>query len=215
MTPRITAGWAGGFYLLTHVTSVVAVLLYGGPDLAGSSQLPHRTTLLTGGLLEIVLAAGVVGTSVALYPLLRGSRPGLAVGYVATRTLEAGVILVGVVALLPVVAIPGTASSPELDAGAAHGLLLLHDWTFLLGPGLICPINTVVLAWLLFRTRLIATWIPVLGLVGAALVAGANLGVLYGAWATQPAAAMPIFAWEVSLALTLLVKGLRREASPR
>lgn len=55
----------------------------------------------------------------------------------AARTLEAGVILVGVVAILPVVARPATGAGSGLTADVASGLHLVHDWTFLVGPGLI------------------------------------------------------------------------------
>ncbi|MEZ5192162.1 MAG: DUF4386 domain-containing protein [Nocardioides sp.] len=172
-----------------------------------------RGSVLLGGLAEVVLALAVVGTSLALYPLLRDQGPGLAVGYVALRTLEAGVILVGVVALLPVVAAPATTATPGLDPGVAAGLRLLHDWTFWIGPGLVNPVNTVVLAWLLLTRGLVPRAIPLLGLAGAVLIAGVNVGVFAGALPPQPLAALPIFAWEVSLAVQLLVRGLRTPAA--
>lgn len=210
---RSTARLAGALYLTTHVTSVAAVILYGGAPTHPSSTLGDRTAVLTGGLLEVLLAAAVVGTSVALYPLLRPHGTGLASAYVALRTLEASVILAGVVALLPVVAGPSTMNAPMLGSGVAEGLQLVHAWTFLVGPGLICPINTVVLAWLLLRRGLVPRVIPVIGLVGGPLVGLANLAVMYGQSSPQPLAALPIFAWEVSLALYLMVRGLRPSAS--
>ena len=86
---RSTARIAGLMYLITHVTSVAAVVLYGGAPTDPTGALAGRTSVLTGGLLEVVLAAAVVGTSVALYPMLRDHGPGLAVAYIALRTLEA------------------------------------------------------------------------------------------------------------------------------
>lgn len=207
-TDRNLAAVAGLLYLLTHLTSVWAVVLYGGAATA-TAGLPDRTHVLAGALLEVVLAAAVVGTSVALYPLVRPHGPAAAAAYVGLRTLEASVILAGVVALLPVVAAPGAVAGPGLPDETARALLLVHDWTFVVGPGLVCPINTVVLAWVLWRRRLVARWIPLLGLVGGPLIGGVNLAVTYGLTAAIPAAALPIFAWEVSLAVHLLVRGLR------
>lgn len=209
MSDRAVARWAGALFLITHVTSIGAVALYGGSTTDLTRPLADRLSVLTGGLFEVILAASVVGTSVALYPLVRRHGHGLAAGYVALRTLEASVILVGVVALLPVVAEPATAVAPALTEPVVAGLRSLHDWTFLVGPGLICPINTVVLAWLLFRAGLVSRWIPVLGLVGGPLIGLVNLGVMYGVMSTQPWAALPIFAWEVSLAVHLIVRGTR------
>lgn len=208
-TPRATARLAGLLFLITHVTSVGAVILYGGGNLDSSTPLAGRTSVLVGGLLEVVLAAAVVGTAVCLYPLVRGYGPGLASAYVALRTLEASAILTGVVVLLPVVAQPATGASPGLDQAVGDGLRLVHDWTFFIGPGLISPINTVVLAWLLLRDRLVPRAIPMLGLGGAALIGAVNIGVMFGLLRPQPLAAVPIFAWEISLALTLIVRGLR------
>lgn len=208
-SPRAIARLAGGLFLLTHVTSVGAVLLYGAGGVDPSEPLAGRSAVLTGALLEAVLAVAVVGTSVALFPLLRTRAPGLAAAYVGLRTLEASVILVGVVAILPVVGEPAVSAPTALDPGVAQGLQLVHAWTFLVGPGLVCPVNTVVLAWLLLRERVVPRAIPTLGLVGGPLVGVMNVAVLFGVTSTVPIAVVPIFAWEVSLAVYLIVRGLR------
>lgn len=206
---RSVARVAGVMYFVTHVTSVLAVILYGGSAADPDAPLAGRTSVLWGGLLEVVLAAAVVGTAVALYPLVRRHAPGLAVAYVALRTLEASVILTGVVILLPAVAGPSSALAPGLSPDVVAALQLVHDWTFLVGPGLVAPINTVVIAWLLLRHGLVLRAIPILGLVGAPLVAAANLGVMFGLNQPQAWAAIPIFLWEISLALHLLIRGIR------
>lgn len=152
---RALARVAALLYAVTWVTSVAAVPLYGGSAFDPTAPLAGRESVLTAGLLEVLLAAAVVGTSLALYPLLRRHGPGAALGYVALRTLEASVILVGVVVILPVVAGPGRAASTGLTQEAGAGLHLVHDWTFLVGPGLVNPINATVLAVLLLRRGLV------------------------------------------------------------
>lgn len=212
-SPLMNARVAGILYLLTHVTSVGAVVLYGGSGLLPAT-LAGRTPVLVGGVLDVVLAAAVVGTSVALYPLLRPHGPAAAAAYVGLRTLEASVILTGVVTLLAVVAAPGVAAVPAVPDDVASALVRVHEWTFVVGPGLVCPINTVVLAWLLLRRGLVAGWIPILGLIGGPLIGVVNLAVLFGLTPAVPVAALPIFAWEVSLAVHLLVRGLRTVPDP-
>lgn len=204
-----SARLAGVLFLVTHVTSVAAVGLYGGSALDPHAELAGRTSVITGALLEVVLALAVVGTSVALYPLLRGRGPGLAIAYVALRILEAGVILLGVVTVLAAVARPATADLPELSGDAVAALHLVHDWTFLIGPGFVAPLHTVVLAWLLLRHRLIPRWIPLVGMAGAVVTQAHNLALLYGLIAPQLVTAVPIFAWELSLAVFLILRGLR------
>ncbi len=209
LEPRITARIAGGLYLLTHVTSVAAVLLYGGSGFDSQAALAGRTPVLVGGLLEIVLALAVVGTGIALYPLVRAYSRAVAAGYLALRTLEASVILTGVAVLLPVVARPASATAPGLSSDAASALRLVHDWTFLIGPGLIVPIHTALLAVVLLRCRLVPRIVPILGLVGGPLVGAGNLLVMFGLTEPIAATAIPVFAWELGLAFTLLIRGLR------
>lgn len=205
---RRSSRWAGVLFFITHVTSVGAVALYSAGGFDTTKPLRGRTAVLQGGLLEVILAAAVVGTSVALYPALRRRSHGLATAYVALRTLEASVILAGVVAILPVVARPATMAAPGIDPAVGAGLRLLHDWTFLVGPGLINPINTVVLAWLLLTSRAVPRPIPTLGLGGAVLIGSVNLFVMFGHIDPQPLAAVPIFLWEISLAIYLIVRGI-------
>ncbi|QQS02261.1 MAG: DUF4386 domain-containing protein [Austwickia sp.] len=211
---RLALG-AAGLYLLTWVTSVAAVPLYGGSSFDPGAHLAGRESVLLAAVLEVVLAVAVVGTALALYPLLRRHGRGAALGYVALRTLEATVILVGVLAILPAVARPASTAAPGLEPAVVSGFHLLHDWTFLVGPGLINPVNAAVLATLLLRRRLVAPFIPVLGLVGASLVAGMNLVVLFGLGSPQPALAIPLFAWEICLATYLALRGLRSPADER
>ncbi len=206
---RSTARLAGALYIVTHVTSVAAVVLYGGSAFDPHSALAGRGSVLLGGVLEIVLAMAVVGTAVALYPLLRPHSPGFAAGYLGLRTLEASVILTGVVVLLPLVARPATTAASALTGDVEVGLRLVHDWTFLVGPGLVVPVHTVLLAWLLLRAGLVPRFIPVLGLIGGPLVGAMNLAVLAGVTHVVPALVVPVFAWEVTLAVCLIVRGLR------
>jgi hypothetical protein len=207
--PRLLARLAALLFLVTWVTSLAAVPLYGGSAFDATAPLADRTSVLAGALLEVVLAVAVVGTSLALYPLLRPHGPGAAVGYVALRTLEASVILVGVVAIAAAVARPATTAGSGLDPSVTAGFHVLHDWTFLVGPGLINPVNAAVLAGLLLRRRLVPRVVPVLGLVGAVMVGLMNLGVLFGLTSPQPLLAIPLFAWEVGLAGHLALRGLQ------
>lgn len=211
LTPRTQRRLERGaalLYLATWITSVAAVALYGGSALDPDARLAGRAPVLLASLLEVVLAVAVVGTSLALFPVLRRHGAGSAIGYVALRTLEASVILVGVVAILPVVARPATIGGSGLAPDVAAGLHLLHDWTFLVGPGLINPVNASVLALLLWRRRLVPRFVPALGAVGSAIVLVMNLLVMFGQTRPVPVLALPLFAWEISLAAVLVLRGL-------
>lgn len=66
----------------------------------------------------------------------------------------------------------------------------------------------MLLAWLLLRTQLVPRAIAVLGLVGAVVIGVVNLSVLAGLCDVIPLAAVPVFLWEISLGVYLLVRGI-------
>lgn len=220
---RRTAVATGVLFLLTHVTSIPALLLrdpvLNDPNfiVGGGPVAP----VLLAVFLDVLLALSVIGTAVAIYPVLKRQNEGVALGYVGLRTLEAAVIATGAVALLAVVTLrielAGTAGAEVTLLGAA--LVTLHNGTFLVGPGLVLGTNTVLLAWLLYRCGVVPRFIPVLGLIGGPLVfvvAAAQLfGVIeqYSLGATITA--MPAFAFELCLAFYLILKGFRLPALAR
>lgn len=220
---RKTAIAAGVCYLITHVTSIGSAALYS-PILNNAGYVTGvgaDVQVLVGAFLEVILALAIVGTSVALYPVARRHNEGVALGYVGLRTLEAAIIAVGIIPLLAVVTLrQNAAGAADADTAAlvtlGNALVASHNWTFLLGPGLVCGTNTVLMAYLMYTSRLVPRFIPVLGLIGGPLIFAWNTAGMFGmteridAWAAL--LVIPIFAWEVALALWLIFKGFRMEA---
>lgn len=204
---RRTATIAGALYLVTHVTSVVALALYS-PVLTNTAS-GSDTQLRLGAFLEVILTMAIVGTAVTLYPVVKRYNESGALGYVGLRTLEAAVIAVGV---LPLFALVNLRHSSGADL-----LVALHNESFLVGPGFVVGVNTVLMAYLMYTSGLVPRFIPILGLVGGPLVflsAGAQLFRLYPTVsATAALAAVPAFAWELCLAFYLILKGFREPAA--
>ena len=69
----------------------------------------------------------------------------------------------------------------EVICALGNALVEFHNWTRLLGPGLVCGVNTVLLAYLMYRSRLVPRFIPVLVLVGAPLVFAHHTAQMFGA----------------------------------
>jgi hypothetical protein len=214
---RRSAAVAGVFFLVAAVSAVVAKLLW--QPVLGNTQYvlgPGADgRVLLGGLFEFVLAVSVIGTGVTLYPVVRRQNHSVALGYVCGRLLEAATIAVGLAAVLAVGTLRQGAARPDDGAlvVAQQALVAVHDWMFLLGPGLIIGINSLLLAYLMFRSRLVPRWIAVLGLVGGPLVLVSSTAVLFGVYdqvsAVAGLGALPVTAWEMSLAAYLVVKGFR------
>ncbi|MFB6820469.1 DUF4386 domain-containing protein [Streptomyces virginiae] len=222
---RRTAIVAGVLFLVTEVAAIGGLALYR-PLLhdAGYVLGPGADTqVFLGALCEFVLALAVTGTGAVLYPVLRGRGEGAAVGYVCGRLLEAAVILVGIVGVLSVVTLRVRAQgAPDADGAslvtAGQALVALHDWTFLFGPNFVLGANTLVLAGLMYTSRLVPRPLAVLGLVGGTLICASATAVLFGIYeqVSLPGslAALPVFAWEVTLAVRLLAKGFDEGAGP-
>lgn len=211
---------AGVCYLITHVTSVSAPALYGA-ILNSAGYLTNSSPgvgVPLGALMDVICAMANIGTAVALFPVVKRHNEGLALGYVGLRTLEAGVIALGTIPLLVAVALRqmGATADPASLVALGNALVESYKWTALVGPGLVCGVNTVVMAYLLYGSRLVPRFIPVLGLIGGPLVFAYSTAKLLGFAEQIPAwvgiLVIPIFAWEISLAIYLIAKGFKPSA---
>ncbi|MGW7459781.1 DUF4386 domain-containing protein [Streptomyces sp. NPDC054797] len=219
MSPdRRTAVAAGSLFLLTEVSAIAGAVLYRPLLGAADGRLAQGadTRALLGVLCEVVLVAAVAGTGAALFPVLRRHGEGLALGYAFGRLLEAAVIALGMTAVLALITLRRDMdmdmdTDTDTAAGADVALAALHEWTFLLGPNIALGLNTVLLAYVAYRARLVPRFIAVLGLIGGPLICASAVAVMFGAYAQLSVAgslaALPVFAWELGLAGWLIVKG--------
>lgn len=216
---------AGLFYIGTFVFSIPALPLYD-KVVNHTTQFVHgsgsSTAVLWGGLIEVLTALTGIGTAVALYPILKRHAPARAVGFVASRTLEAATIVMGVVAVLGVVTLRHDfAGATGADAAAltssAHALVAVKNWTFLFGPGVMACVNAVCFATIMYRTRLVPRWIPTIGLIGVPVLMASNVATLFGAFdqvsGVATLFALPIATWEFSVGVYMTVKGFRNQTS--
>ena len=203
---------AGVFYLLTFV-SIPTLGLYRsvrGPNYV-TGPGPDSPVIL-GVLLEMVVALAGIGTAVALYPVVKRQGESRAVGFVASRTLEAATIYVGIVSLMSIVTLR-QAGIGAAGLAAGQALAAQYRWTFFFAQSFIPAINGVLLGSLLYESRLVPRWLPVLGFIGAALLVISWFATLLGSIeAISPAAAvsaLPIAVWEFSLGVYLTFWGFK------
>jgi hypothetical protein len=214
---RKTSFVAGACYLLTFVTSLPTLVLYGPIKKdsyvlgSGSDAMAHW-----GIFIEVILALSGVATALALYPIVKRQNQSAALGFVTSRLLEASMIIVGVVSLLTVVTLRHDASGATGPNAAAmlttsKSLVEFHNWTFVLGQSLMPAVNAVLLGSLLYRSRLVPRAIPMLGLIGAPLLFASVSATIFGLYdQVSPIgtfAALPVAMWELSLGLWLTFKG--------
>ena len=218
---RKTAMLAGGLYLVTFAASIPARFFFLDPVLSDSGYIVGSgadTRVLVGGLLDMVNALACIATAVVLFKVVKRQSQTLALGFVASRLLEAAIISIGVVSLFAVVTLrqdlAGTAGADEaslVPVGAA--LVAVYEWTFLFGPNVLAAVNALLLGTLMYRSGLVPRAIPLMGLIGAPLLLASVLGVVFGthdlAAGQHVIAAAPIALWELSLGVYLVVKGFK------
>lgn len=219
---RRTAFVAGGCYLLTFVTSIPTLGLYGPVKKLGYiTGTASDAGVHLAAFMEVILALAGVATALALYPIVKRQNQSLALGFVTSRLLEASMIIVGVVSLLTVVTLKhDSAGATGADAAAlvatGKSLVAFHNWTFVLGQSLMPGVNALLLGSLLYRSRLVPRIIPLFGLIGAPLLLASVAATIFGLWGqTSPVgvvAAFLVALWELSLGFWLVVKGFTPSA---
>src|SRR5919201_927932 len=168
-----TALIAGVFFVITFVTSIPALLLYG-PLLDHADYIlgPGADTRISvGAFLEVLLAIANIGTAVTLFPILKRQSESISLGYVCSRVLESTIIVAGVVSVLAVVTLRQDFAGTGADAAsltlAGKTLVAFHDWTFLFGPAFCAGFgNGVLLGYLMYRSGLVPRRMALLGRVG-------------------------------------------------
>jgi hypothetical protein len=210
----------GAWFLGTFLFSVPAFWFYD-PLLNHASYVlgsGHDTRIGVGALLEILLAISGIATAVVIFPIAKRVNESVALGYIASRTVESILILIGVLSLLSAVALrqdgvtPTGAQGPLLDV--ARSLLAVHDQTALLGPQFCAGLgNGILLGYLMWRSRLLPRPMAMIGLIGGPLALLAGVGVLLGTWDISSglpvALTAPEAIWEFSLSVWLLARGFR------
>jgi len=197
---RTYARTAGILYLVTHITSITAVAAYAADALA------------VGVALELILAAGCLGTGILLWLLLRAIGPARAAAFVGLRAMEAAVIAAGTLPMLALTLV--TVPAPVVESFYA-----LHTAAFLVGQGLVISVNTVILGWLLLGARVVPRVLAMLGIVGGTLVLLSNSAQLFDlipqGGTIAGLSAVPIFVFEIWFAIYLIAVGLQpRNAAP-
>jgi hypothetical protein len=151
-----------------------------------------------------------------MYPILNKENESMAIGYVCFRLLEATSIIIGIISLLSVVTLNqefAKAVDPNVISFLTAGKLLVtvHNCTFLFGPNLALGPGTLMVSYILYKSKLVPRFIYILGLVGGPLIFICAVLVMFGVfpqisvWGAL--LAIPVFAFEMTLAVRLIGKG--------
>jgi hypothetical protein len=202
------------FIIATSVDFAARALTPGLTDPGTLTRFAAHPSQVAGGALLYLIAGFASGSiAIAMYPIMKGSNPGLALGSVIFRAVEAVFYTVEVVCLLTLL----TLSRQFTAAGAADrawlqaaGNLLVsgRDQAALVAVFAFC-LGAFQYYLLFFQSRQLPRWLSGFGLVAILLMTSAcGLALFSGHRITSYIPlAFPIFLQEMVLAVWLIVKG--------
>ena len=219
---KATARIVGALFIVATAASLLSVAFLG--SVSGSDYLTriseNQGLVSLGVLLRFIAAFGSAAIALALYPVLRRQREGLAIGAVGFRTVEGVFYAIGAVSVLLLL----TLSQEFVKAGNGDpayfhtlGTLLkaLDDWAGVAGVFAFYT-GASMYYYVFYQARLVPRWLAAWGIGAVGLGAVAALLVLFavvGSMSTvQVVLNVPIGIQEIVLAVWLIVKGFR--ASP-
>jgi amino acid permease len=223
-TNRKTAIIVGVLFLTATVT-----FMLGDDALTGSilddpdylvSVSKNRTKVIMGMLIAFIDGIAIVGIAVLLFPILKKHNEPIALGYVGLRITEFAVIIAYLISPLVLITLSQEyvkAGDPDasyfqtlgtlFQAGRYWAIQLVYIFNGLAG---------LMLAYLLYQSKLIPRSISVLGLIGYALLLPGALLDMFGYVDTLHGAGMIVFLpgalFEILLPIWLIVKGFNSSA---
>lgn len=176
-THRKTAIIVGVLFISAIVMLYIGEALYkpilDSPDYLDIAY-PNRIAMIVGILIEFIGVPAIVFIPVFLFPILKKHNEALAVGYVAFRVFEAGIVSVGYISKLSLVNVSQNyLSKGEMDASYFQniGSLLqsLNSWAGTTGLLylIVFAIGSLILFYALFKSKLVPRIISIWGLIAA------------------------------------------------
>ena len=220
MTNQTNARLAGVTFLAYIATGIADMALFGqvaiGPTMAAkfSSLAQHVTTVRVCALLELLTFFEAATLAVTLYALTRNEDTDVAMLAFACRLAEGVIGAVGALGTLRLASVAEASSQAGADGVAltAIGASLLAQGGSSGLIGAMCfAVGSTLFAWLFLRARSIPVALAWLGVAASALLVLAlplRLTRLLPPRLEWPIW-MPMLAFEVTLAVWLIVKGTR------
>jgi hypothetical protein len=217
---RKTAVITGVVFIIATVAAILAAAIV--PVLTGADYLSHvsenANKVAAAAFFYLIAAFTSAGIAVLLYPILKETNVGLALGSVVFRAIEAVMYMVAVVGLLSVLTLSqqlttaGAADSKSLQA-ISDSWVNVRDHATLLGVFSFC-LGAFIYYCLFYWSRLIPRWLSGWGIVAIILMmAACVLSLLSDKSVTgYILLVLPIAVQEMVLAVWLIVKGFNSSA---
>ncbi len=174
-TNKPPAKIVGILFILATVTSSLSIWItepiFKAPNLLEAFSVKSNQIALA-AILMLVDAVSVAFIGICLFPILKRKSESLALGYVGMRIMEGILFTVYVVALLAILSISKDYSLSNVQDASGfksigQSFLILGEWAFDIGLGIVFTISALILNYLLFRFALVPKWLAAWGFLGA------------------------------------------------
>lgn len=200
-----------GVLFLVQTASYLAgdTLVRAAVETGATVSETSATDVRVGVFLQFVNVTAVIGIGALMFPILKRFREGMALGYTATKIMEAALLLVSALFALLVLPIGQTTASGSQALGALS--MEAYDLAFQLAM-IALGAGSLFLIYVLYEFRLVPRVLSLLGAVG-------YVGLFASGWLTiagwQMAALLyvPGALFELVLPIWLIVKGFREPAA--
>jgi len=165
----------------------------------------NENQVIIGALFSLIMAVGLAGVAITVYPILKKHNEALALGYVGATIIDGVLFIASILARLTLL----TLSKEFVEAGAPHisyfqttGALLLavHDWAYNVLWPITVGLGALMFYYLLYQSKLIPRCLSVWGFIGAILFPAASVSEFF---------ILPLVVNEFVLAVWLIVKGFK------
>lgn len=214
---RTTNARIAGFTLLFYIAAGIASLVLFGGATSGegiaaklASIAQHESDVRITVLLDLLQCFSALVLAVTLYAITREQDPDLAMLALTCRVGEGVIGAIGIPGTLGLLWLATAAGASAPDTAAAHalGAFLLRGNVALTAT--FFAVGSTLFSYLLLRGRMIPIPLAWLGVVASALLV-VNLPLQLAGFLRGPLTSfmwLPMVAFEVPLALWLLIKGV-------
>jgi len=223
-TSRKIAIVVGALYLIVNFVTGPPGLVLENSILDAPDYLinvsANETRWIMSKLLLSLMAVGIAGIGLVIYPILKQHNESIAIVYVGSRIIEGVIIIVGQISGLSLLTLSQEfvkAGAPDASYFQTLGELLLAapDWGSHV-MGIVFCLGALMLYYVLYRSKLIPRWLsafcfsgPILHLPGVLLTL---FGLLEPLSRINLLLQVPLFLSEFALAVWLIVKGFNPSA---
>jgi hypothetical protein len=217
-TYRTTAGVVGVVYLAGFVVGIGGNILIqsilGAPDRL-STVSANSMMVAIGAILWLLAVVGDAAHGILMFPVLKQHSERMAVGYLATRIVDA--IFIAIMVLFVLIQIPlGSeylkAAAPDASYLQALSTLFTQAQLYAYEIGMSAlGLAGLMLCYTLYRAKLVPRWLAVWGLVGYAIIFCGMVSAVMGS-GLGDVSSIPGGLWEVFIGVWLIAKGFNSSA---